>query len=86
MWLLSVCIPCVVGYENEVLMSEVAQVQAYRDRIDEMDGISLNIAQLEKTNARCRLCSAHQSGLHCRGMQSSAGVEGVVHALYAACC
>ena len=56
-------------------MSEVAQVQAYRDRIDEMDGISLNIAQLEKTNARCRLRSSHQSGLHCGGMQS------LVHAL-----
>ena len=61
-----------VGYENEVLMSEVGQVQAYKDRIDEMDGITLNLAQLEKTNARCRLRSPHQGSWNCRIVRSGA--------------
>lgn len=52
-----VCVysPCAVGYENEVLAGEVSQVQAYKDRIDEMDSMTLHAAHLEKTNARCGL-------------------------------
>lgn len=52
-----VCVysPSAVGYENEVLAGEVSQVQAYKDRIDEMDSMTLHTAHLEKTNARCRL-------------------------------
>ena len=50
-------LPCTPGYENEVLVSQVSQMQSYQDRIDEMDSMTLHAAQLEQTNARCAVQS-----------------------------
>lgn len=51
-WSAIVC-ACTAGYENEVLVSQVSQMQTYKDRIDEMDSVTLHAAQLEQMNARC---------------------------------
>ena len=58
----SVCAcPCTAGYENEVLAGQVSQMQSYKDRIDEMDSMTLHTAQLEQTNARC--CAVYSPSL-----------------------
>ena len=79
MGLLFVSVPSTIGYENEVLRAEVSQVQVYKDRIDEMDSMTLKMAQLEKTNTRYRpLLPPHWHTLREYSAHSHAVVEVVV--------